>query len=55
MFKNWKTTLVGVLSFLVTAGPVLPSVGHLGSGDFTKLAVGTATLVLGMLSKDHDK
>src|SRR5215469_15982578 len=54
MFKNWKTTLAGVLGFVVAAGSTLPHLGHFGNTDFTSLGLGVASLLLGALAKDHD-
>lgn len=54
VFKNWKTTLAGVLGFIIQAAPALPHIGHFGSTDFTSLTGGIATLLVGLLAKDHD-
>lgn len=54
MFKNWKTTLAGVLGMFLQVIPILPHIGHFGSTDFTSLAGGIASLLLGAVAKDHD-
>jgi uncharacterized membrane protein YjjB (DUF3815 family) len=47
MFKNWKTTLAGVLA----------AVGHVvvNGANWKQLAVAAAMAAMGALSKDHNK
>lgn len=57
MWKNWKTTLGGVL----TGGPILAcqlfhicSVGHFGNTDWLSIIAGLGAIITGAVAKDGD-
>ena len=57
MFKNWKTTIGGML----TGGPImvcqlfhLCTLGHLGTTDWFAFISGVGALILGATAKDNN-
>lgn len=52
--KDWKTTLFGFLAALPALGHQLgvPSIGHIGNGDFLSLIGGVGMLLTGFFASD---
>lgn len=56
MFKNWKTTLAGIITGipLLLHSVGVGSVGHFGNTDWLTLIGGLGAVLTGAVAKDHD-
>lgn len=59
MFKNWKTSLVGILAGVAQAATAAHNAGihagHVGSGDVIGFVGAGLTAILGVLASDYNK